>query len=150
MNRAPSASIFARRWISSLTIVLGIAMLCLLALPARSPAQDAGVSGIPSGPGNVNGLNGSIRDPSGIGNAARSPAPPPPKITPVMPPAAAPSAGYRSSVPASSYRPVHVRRTEKTKQTRHASRRSHRAADKTHASRQDRTDYGVTSICRGC
>ena len=38
-------------------------------LPTTAFAQDAGVSGVPSGPSNANGLNNSGRDPSGIGNA---------------------------------------------------------------------------------
>jgi hypothetical protein len=149
MSRTPS--VFSGRWMAGKTIFASLAILCLLAAPARSPAQDAGVSGIPPGPGNVNGLNGSIRDPSGIGNAAKIPALPQPTITPVMPPTVAPSAGYRSYSPAYSFRPIHVRRAVKAKRTRYASKRAHHAADKTHVSKQDRrTDYGVTSICRGC
>ena len=42
-----------------------IAVLSILASPGRSTAQDAGVSGIPPGPANARGLNGSISDPSG-------------------------------------------------------------------------------------
>jgi hypothetical protein len=61
---------------------LTVAVLGLLAAPSRSPAQDAGVSGIPPGPANARGLNGSVNDPSGIGNAARVPAIAPPKISP--------------------------------------------------------------------
>jgi hypothetical protein len=149
MSRALSVSIFARRWMSSRTIIVSIAV-CLLASPARSPAQDAGVSGIPPGPGNVNGLNNSIRDPSGIGNAARIPALPQPTITPVTPPALAPSAGYRTYSPAYTYRPIHVRPAEKTKRTRVA-KKSHRSTAKAHVSKQDkRIDNGVVSICRGC
>jgi hypothetical protein len=126
--------------------VLSIAVLCLLASPARSPAQDAGVSGIPPGPGNVNGLNGSIRDPSGIGNAAKIPALPQPTITPVVPPTLAPSAGYRSFSPAASYRPIHVRRAARTKRTRHAATRSRRSSAKAHVSDEDgRIDHGVVS-----
>ena len=151
MSRAPSVSISARRWLTSRTIRVSIAMMCLLASPARSLAQDAGVSGIPPGPGNVNGLNGSVRDPSGIGNAAKIPALPQPTITPVRPPALAPSAGYRSTSPAYSYRPIHVRRAVRTKRTRFATKRSHRSASRAHVSKQDRRiDNGVVSICRGC
>jgi hypothetical protein len=150
MSRALSVSIFARRWMSSRTIIVSIAV-CLLASPARSPAQDAGVSGIPPGPGNVNGLNNSIRDPSGIGNAARIPALPQPTITPVTPPALAPSAGYRTYSPAYTYRPIHVRPPVKTKRTRFATKKSHRSAVSAHVSKQDkRIDNGVVSICRGC
>ncbi len=59
-------------------VLLAVTVLAVLAAPARSPAQDAGVSGIPPGPANARGLNGSVNDPSGIGNAARAPAIPPP------------------------------------------------------------------------
>src|SRR5882724_3550681 len=45
--------------------VLAATLATLVA--TASLAQDAGVSGVPPGPGNVNGLNGSVRDPSGIG-----------------------------------------------------------------------------------
>ena len=151
MSRPLSVSIFSRRSIIDRGAVVSLAVLCLLASPTRSPAQDAGVSGIPPGPGNVNGLNGSVRDPSGIGNAAKIPALPQPTITPVRPPALAPSAGYRTTSPAYSYRPIHVRPTVKTKRTRFATKRSHRSASKAHASKQDRRiDNGVVSICRGC
>ena len=39
-------------------------------------AGTAGVSGVPSGPANVGGLNNSGNDPSGAGNAAKVPNPP--------------------------------------------------------------------------
>ncbi|MGZ3324703.1 MAG: hypothetical protein ACXU9C_27505 [Xanthobacteraceae bacterium] len=149
MSRAPSVSILARRWMTGRAALVSLAV-CLLASPARSPAQDAGVSGIPPGPGNVNGLNNSIRDPSGIGNAAKIPALPQPTITPVRPPALAPSAGYRSSYPAASYRPIHVERAAKTTRARHA-KKSHGSAAKAHVTDEDKhIDRGVVSICRGC
>jgi hypothetical protein len=47
---------------------------------------DAGVSGIPRGPGSVGGLNNSLSDPSGIGNAAKiSPPPMPSMAAPIVP-----------------------------------------------------------------
>ena len=151
MSRAPPVSIFAPRWMNSRTMIVAVAVLCLLASPARSPAQDAGVSGIPQGPGNANGLNGSLRDPSGIGNAAKIPALPQPTITPVRPPALAPSAGYRSYSPAYSYRPVRVRHTAKAKRTRHAATGSHRASARAHVNDEDKKiDRKIISICRGC
>ena len=57
------------------------AFLVTLMAPMASFAQDAGVSGIPRGPGSAGGLNNSVNDPSGIGNAARVPALPSPTIT---------------------------------------------------------------------
>jgi hypothetical protein len=126
-----------------------IAVLSLLAVPSRSPAQDAGVSGIAPGPGNVNGTNGSIRDPSGIGNAARVPALPSPSVAPVVPPTL--------SVPnTSAYRTwpsrgaVTIRRTRFGK-TRFAKSRYNRAAVNAAVKENDRLlDRKLTSICRGC
>jgi hypothetical protein len=140
-----------RRWMTGRAAFMSVAILCLLASPARSPAQDAGVSGIPPGPGNVNGLNGSIRDPSGIGNAAKVPALPQPTIAPVVPPTLAPSAGYRSFSPAGTYRSMQVRRAVKTKRSRFAATRSRRSAAKAHVSDEDKQiDRKIISICRGC
>src|SRR6266446_8641739 len=46
---------------------------------AGSPgAGTAGISGVPSGPANVGGLNYSGNDPSGAGNSAKIASPPPP------------------------------------------------------------------------
>jgi hypothetical protein len=149
MSRAQSASIFFQGWTTSRVALVSLALLGLLASPA--PAQDAGVSGIPPGPGNVNGLNGSIRDPSGIGNAAKLPALPSPRIAPVPVPTLSPSAGYRSFSPAASYRPLHVRHAVKGKRPRVATTKSHRAAAKAQVSDEDkRIDRKVISICRGC
>src|SRR5258705_285143 len=96
MNHAQPVSILSRGWVAGRAAVLAVAVLGLLAAPARSPAQDAGVSGIPPGPANARGLNGSINDPSGIGNAARVPAIPPPAISPVMPPTVSPPTIFRT------------------------------------------------------
>jgi hypothetical protein len=151
MNCTQPVSIFSRRSTIGKAAFVSVAVLCLLAAPARSPAQDAGVSGIPPGPANARGLNGSISDPSGIGNAAKVPALPQPTITPVMPPTLAPSAGYRSFSPTATYRPVHVRRTAKGKRTRLATSKSHRSAAKAHVSDEDsQIDRKIISICRGC
>jgi hypothetical protein len=69
---------------------VALACLVIVAAPIVSFAQDAGVSGIPRGPGNAGGLNNSLNDPSGIGNAARiQPLPPPSLAVPVVPSAAA-------------------------------------------------------------
>ena len=48
----------------------------VVSLTAPCLAQDAGVSGI-RGVGSAGGLNNSVNDPSGAGNAARIPPPPP-------------------------------------------------------------------------
>src|SRR5260221_1403635 len=99
---------FSRGWTVGGRAVLAVAVVGFLLAPARSPAQDAGVSGIPPGPANARGLNGSINDPSGIGNAARVPAIPPPTITPVMPTTVSPPAAYRTFP---LQRAVKIRRT---------------------------------------
>ena len=148
MSRTQTISIL-HGWTNRRAALASLALLCLLASPA--PAQDAGVSGIPPGPGNVNGLNGSVRDPSGIGNAARVPPVPSPHIAPVPVPSVAPSAGYRSSSPSASYRTLQVRRVAKGKRNRFATTRSRRAAAKAQVSDEDkRIDRKIISICRGC
>jgi hypothetical protein len=142
MNHAHLVSIFSRGWIIGRAAFLTVAVLSLLAVPGRSPAQDAGVSGIPLGPANARGLNGSVNDPSGIGNAARVPAIPPPTITPVMPPAGAPSVAYRAPP---------VQRVVKIRQTRFATSRLRRAAARAAVREPDRLlDRTIISICRGC
>src|SRR3954467_13693688 len=65
---------------------LALAFLGSLTVPVGCAAQDAGVSGVPRGPGNVGGLNNSINDPSGAGNRIAAP-PPPSMAAPTMPPA---------------------------------------------------------------
>lgn len=63
-----------------------VAFAASLTAPLTSIAQDAGVSGIPHGPGSIGGLNNSINDPSGLGNAAKIPPLPQPQISaPVVP-----------------------------------------------------------------
>jgi hypothetical protein len=62
--------------------------LLIAGAPSASFARVAGaagsgnvpISGIPSGPANVGGLNNINVDPSGIGNASRLPSLPPPRI----------------------------------------------------------------------
>ena len=122
MKRAQPVSSFSRRSSSGRTALVSLVLLCLVAAPGPSPAQDAGVSGIPPGPGNVNGLNGSVRDPSGIGNAARMPA---------LPQQAAPVSVPAPSVPSGmSYRTYSSQRVVKVKRTRFAKHKLSRAAEK--------------------
>ena len=123
--------------------VFALALVSCLA-PAAALAQDAGVSGIPRGPGSAGGLNNSVNDPSGIGNAARVPAPPPPSMAvPVVPSAAPPVSSRLSSRPA----PI-VRRA--TRQEARAARREFRRSS-TRASRaREKLLDSKFSICRGC
>jgi hypothetical protein len=131
-----------RMQLVSIFSTVSVALLCVLAAPARSPAQDAGVSGIPPGPANARGLNGSVNDPSGIGNAARVSAPPSPTITPVRPPALSPSAAYS---------PLPMRGTVKMRRTRFAANRYRPAAANAHEREQvRRLDRETISICKGC
>jgi hypothetical protein len=119
---------------------VALACLVIVAAPIVSFAQDAGVSGIPRGPGNAGGLNNSLNDPSGIGNAARIQPPPPPSLAvPVVPSAPAVSSrlGPRSA-------PIVNRRTVSSR--RESRRSSSRAATRARDKSMDRT----MSICRGC
>jgi hypothetical protein len=83
---------------SNTSTKIAIAMLAVLtAAPAASYAQfarSAGsaaagnvpISGLAPGPANAGGMNNVMVDPSGVGNAARVAAPPPPSISvPVIP-----------------------------------------------------------------
>ena len=150
MKHAQSVSIFSRGWMAGRAALLAVTVLGVLAAPSRAPAQDAGVSGIPPGPGNARGPNGSVNDPSGIGNAARVPAIPPPTISPVMPPTVSPPTAFRT---------LPVQRAVKVKRTRYAAVRSRRAAKETVREREDKAtvserdkllDRKILSICRGC
>jgi hypothetical protein len=142
MKRAQPVSIFSPGWIIARAAFVSVAVLCLVAAPARSPAQDAGVSGIPPGPANARGLNGSVNDPSGIGNAAKVPAIPPPAISPVPVPTVSPPAAYRT---------FPVQRAVKMRRTRFAASSYRRAAARAAVRAQGRLTGGkIPSICRGC
>ena len=121
---------------------LVVVLAMLLAAPAF--AQDAGVSGIPQGPGNVNGLNNSGRDPSGIGNASRVAPLPGPNLNPVRVPSAAP---ITSTGPSGRSPRARVARPDYS----HLSPRQRKIAEKEAVKENDRLlKHGVTSICRGC
>src|SRR5258706_4175693 len=154
MKHAQPVSMFSRGRMVGRAAVLAVAVLGVLLAPARSPAQDAGVSGIQPGPANARGLNGSINDPSGIGNASGVPAIPPPAISPVMPPTVSPPNAFRT---------LPVQRAVRIKRTRYATVRSRRAAKQTVREREDKRedkatvserdkllDRKIMSICRGC
>jgi hypothetical protein len=121
--------------------LLSVAVLSILATSGRSPAQDAGVSGIPPGPANARGLNGSVSDPSGIGNAAKVPPLPQPNLNPVpVPSVSSPIVTRSGPVPAM----VKIRRTQV------ATSRSGRAAARAAVRAQDKRIDHQVSICRGC
>jgi hypothetical protein len=118
--------------------LLGIALAALLA--TASFAQDAGVSGIPLGPANINGQNNTGRDPSGIGNASRVAPPPEPSVHPAGPPAAAPLVSTRVGR-------VGVARPRFS----HLPPRQRQIAEKAAVKEYDRLlKHGAVSICRGC
>jgi hypothetical protein len=118
------------------------ALACLVAVTTSmaSLAQDAGVSGIPRGPGSAGGLNNSVNDPSGIGNAARTQPPPPPSVAvPVVPSAPTVSGRLSSrSAPIVNRRTVSLRRDLRRSPSRGAIRARDKSIDQ------------KMSICRGC
>ena len=120
-----------------------LAFAICLAAPAPTLAQDAGVSGIPRGPGSIGGLNNSIHDPSGIGNAARIPAPPPPSTAVPVVPSVGPAVAGRASS-----RPVVVRRVNR--QEARASRREFRRSSARGSRAREKLLDSKFSICRGC
>ena len=124
-----------------------LALAASLVAPMKSLAQiagDAGVSGIPHGPGSAGGLNNSVNDPSGIGNAARIQSPPPPSMAVPVVPSTAPTVSSRLS-PRSTPRVTMNRRAATL--SRREFRRS--SADVPIRSRDKLLD-GELSICRGC
>jgi hypothetical protein len=119
---------------------MGVTAL-LLSVSQPAFAQDSGTSGIPLGPANINGLNGSVRDPSGIGNAARMPALPQPNLNPVPVPNLAP---LNSTEPAYTPR-IRYRRW------RHLPKRERERLERAAVKENDRLlRHGAVSICRGC
>jgi hypothetical protein len=116
-------------------------------------AADAGVSGIPAGPGSAGGLNNSVNDPSGIRNAPRPLAAP--RIQ--VPPSTSNTTGLSNpaGLPPASYRGLPRSRFSATPRARGAARRaasrSSRAATQAVISAQDKAlDRHVKSICKGC
>jgi hypothetical protein len=135
MNHSQFGSAFSCKRLT----LLAVAVLLILVSPGRSPAQDAGVSGIPPGPANARGLNGSISDPSGIGNAAKVAPLPQPDLRPVpVPSVSSPVVARSAPLPA----------TVKIRRTRFATSGSKRAAAAVSA--QDKQLDHKVSICRGC
>ena len=121
-----------------------LAVLGGLTAPVACAAQDAGVSGIPRGPGNVGGLNNSINDPSGAGN--RIAAPPPPSMAVPAVPSAAPAISSRVAPgPVRVVRRVHRHDSEVSPRK---SRRSH-TRDAVHTGDRQ-LDRKLRSICTGC
>ena len=113
--------------------------------PVPTFAQDAGVSGIPHGPGSIGGVNNSINDPSGIGNAARIAPPPSPNITAPVVPTVAPMVSSRMSPRSTpTVRRVYGR-------TASLSRREFRRSSARGAVRvRNRLLDQNLSICKGC
>jgi hypothetical protein len=122
----------------------GLVLVASLATPVTSFAQDAGVSGIPRGPGNAGGLNNSVNDPSGIGNAARIAPLPQPNITVPVVPSAAPLTSTRVS-------PVATRRVRiNTKAVTVSRRETRRSSSRAAVRERNRMIDSKFSICRGC
>ncbi len=111
------------------------------ALPPAASAADAGVSGIPLGPGNANGVNGTATDPSGIGNAGKIAPLPQPSMQPVAPPTAAPLV---------STRPPGIRQGSARARNLNLQRAGPKAQAAAVKENDRLLDRGITSICRGC
>ena len=106
-------------------------------------AGDAGVSGIPHGPGSAGGLNNSVNDPSGIGNAARIAPPPMPSIAAPAVPSVVPSVSSRvSSTSTPTLRRANRQSAPRREFRRWSARATPRARDKLLDSK--------LNICRGC
>jgi hypothetical protein len=126
---------------------LALAFVTSLMAPVTSLAQgaaDAGVSGIPRGPGSIGGVNNSVNDPSGIGNAAKIQALPSPRIAVPVVPSAAPMV---SSRPSPRSRPIVTRWNRSTASL---SSRELRRSSAHAAIRANNPLDRKLSICRGC
>jgi len=134
--------------------VYTVALALLLAAPLPGSAQssgDAGVSGIPRGPGSVGGLNNSINDPSGARNAAPV-APPPPSMAVPTVPSAAPAVSPRFSASAPAVRRVRLREERVSHRKRHRSDKARAHIENNRSiEAQDRVlNSKLKSICKGC
>jgi hypothetical protein len=118
---------------------LALAFVAGLTAPMKSFAQDAGVSGIPHGPGSIGGVNNTINDPSGIGNAARLPPLPSPSTAVPVVPSTAPIASRSTPIATGGNRRV---ATFYRRGLRRSAHRTVRPGDKL-------LDQKL-SICRGC
>ena len=126
---------------------LALAFVASLMAPIESLAQrtgDAGVSGIPHGPGSIGGVNNSVNDPSGIGNAAKIQPLPSPRIAVPVVPSAAPMV---SSRPSPRSRPIVTRWNRSTASL---SSRELRRSSAHAAIRANNPLDRKLSICRGC
>ena len=126
---------------------LALAFVASLMAPIEALAQragDAGVSGIPHGPGSIGGVNNSANDPSGIGNAAKIQRPPSPSIAVPVVPSTAPMV---SSRPSPRSMPI-VRRGNRRTAT--LSSRELRRSSAHAAIRANKPLDRKLSICRGC
>jgi hypothetical protein len=126
---------------------LALAFAAGLMAPISALAQragDAGVSGIPHGPGSIGGVNNSANDPSGIGNAAKIQPLPSPRIAVPVVPSAAPMVSSRPSLRSMPIARRGNRRTA-TLSSRELRRSSSRAAIRAN----EPLDRKL-SICRGC
>jgi hypothetical protein len=126
---------------------LALAFVTSLMAPVTSLAQgaaDAGVSGIPRGPGSIGGVNNSVNDPSGIGNAAKIQPLPSPRIAVPVVPSAAPMV---SSRPSPRSRPIVTRWNRSTASL--SSRELRRSSAHAAIRANDPLDRKL-SICRGC
>jgi hypothetical protein len=120
-----------------LALIMATSLICA----PQAFAQDAGVSGIPRGPGNAGGLNNSLNDPSGVGNAAKVAPPAAPSLNPPANPSGFPPASSRAAPSSASTLGTRIR------VARHPSRRDGAAA----LNENDRLlNRKLKSICRGC
>ncbi len=130
-----------------------VALLLVVFSPASSwaqltpPAGSAGagnssISGIPAGPAN----NPTVYDPSGIGNAARTPSLPSQAAIPVTP--SSPGFGSTVLTPRTGSRPARVRALSQAEVRALRSTRGGKGRG-TVTAEQKKID-GKFSICRGC
>ena len=130
-----------------------LALLVVVLSPTQSlaqltpPAGSAGagnsaISGIPAGPAN----NPTVYNPSGIGNAGRTPSLPSQAAIPVTP--SSPGYGNTVVVPRSGLRPARIRALRPA--TIHAPRSARVTRSRAVVTAQDKKIDSKFNICRGC
>ena len=126
-----------------LVMLSPVSSLAQLTPPAGSAgAGNSSISGIPAGPAN----NPTVYDPSGIGNAGRTPSLPSQAAIPVTP--ASPGFGNTVLTPRTGARSSRVRVLRRAEVRAPRSARSSR--DRATAIARDKKIDSKFSICRGC
>jgi hypothetical protein len=139
----PKFSLIAAIAITWVLIAHGESVAQTAPLAGSAGAGSAAVSGVPNGPGSAGGVNNSVNDPSGVGNAGKITTPPPGAAVAPVPPTAPQRAG--AIVPRSGLVP-----SRRSRGGRFARNASPREAEIRMKENDRLLNRSLKSICRGC